>query len=666
YSPIICKATLYMRGFYLKAAQLVSTRDDFLPEIYLEWCRKLQDEVPMSITSEEAKRVVAQELKIDRVDQLLTDWEDEPIGTASIGQVYKARLKSSNQEVAIKVQVPNAERMFRADITCLKMFTYLAIPWAYEQMREIEKMFQSEFDYLAEFRNLEAMRSNLLPSWGHKIYIPRPIPELQGRRVIGMELLKGEKFISAVRRRLQPLAEREGKSVEEYEKEQTEALRSGKRKAESAAWLHWKVTLWRWWRWVLRRKDPEPVDVGGIFDLLMSIHGQQVLQDGCFNADPHPGNILLLEDGKTLGLIDFGQVAYISQDFRLRLARLMLALANRDKALVARYESHLPTALASNAPGSTGMWLLCRRKLILCTSLNPHGAMRLALLFLRGAAGGPWSYTLVHPPKQLAFCYVSTSGGRWKGKVASQRMVHFFNLLNRVQVPETLTLWNEHISPEELIFWQGSTPVGQKIPEPGRGWRFAAFVRDPLERYVSAFLSKCVPGPDGVLEDNGRHCCFAAYGKHLTGEQLIEAFERRVIRDAKMRGPCDNMHWRPQVECLAMCGPQFHDTRTLDFLGVISAFHGRPMKDQVYEMLSMANVTQQHVEKVFGSQPDQHARDAGSFFQKFFRNITILCAALSLYQIDYLQLGLPLILSEEGARWSQEGWRCESGAMLRW
>jgi len=144
-----------------------------------------------------------------------------------------------------------------------------------------------------------------------------------------------------VRRRLQPLAEREGKSVEEYEKEQTEALRSGKRKAESAAWLHWKVTLWRWWRWVLRRKDPEPVDVGGIFDLLMSIHGQQVLQDGCFNADPHPGNILLLEDGKTLGLIDFGQVAYISQDFRLRLARLMLALANRDKALVARYESEI-------------------------------------------------------------------------------------------------------------------------------------------------------------------------------------------------------------------------------------------------------------------------------------------------------------------------------------
>lgn len=55
-------------------------------------------------------------------------------------------------------------------------------------------------------------------------------------------------------------------------------------------------------------------------------------------------------------------------------------------------------------------------------------------------------------------CVMQHVGVFGQGKVASQRMVHFFNLLNRVQVPETLTLWNEHISPEELIFWQGSTP----------------------------------------------------------------------------------------------------------------------------------------------------------------------------------------------------------------
>lgn len=344
YSPIICRATLYMRGFYLKAAQLVSTRDDFLPEVYLEWCRKLQDEVPMTLSSEDAKKVIAKELKLDNLDSILTDWVDEPIGTASIGQVYKARLKSTGEDVAIKVQVPKAERMFRADITCLKMFSYMAIPWAFEQMKEIEKLFKTEFDYVEEFRNLEAMRSNLLPTWGHRIYIPRPIPELSTRHVLGMELLKGEKFISAVRRRLKPLAEREGKTVEEYEQEQVEALKSGRKKAEKAWWLHWKVIFWRWchrlWK-PFGSHDLQPLDVGGIFEMLMAIHGQQILIDGCFNADPHPGNILLLEDGHTLGLIDFGQVMYLPQDFRLKLARLILALAERNPGEVARYESEI-------------------------------------------------------------------------------------------------------------------------------------------------------------------------------------------------------------------------------------------------------------------------------------------------------------------------------------
>eukprot|EP00438_Fugacium_kawagutii_P020586 Skav222341 [mRNA] locus=scaffold3497:25622:33670:- [translate_table: standard] len=98
-----------------------------------------------------------------------------------------------------------------------------------------------------------------------------------------------------------------------------------------ASWLHWKVVFWRWYHRIFRfgSKELEPLDVGGIFEMLMAIHGQQIFIDGCFNADPHPGNILLLEDGHTLGLIDFGQVMYLPQDFRLKLARLILALAER-------------------------------------------------------------------------------------------------------------------------------------------------------------------------------------------------------------------------------------------------------------------------------------------------------------------------------------------------
>jgi len=341
YSPLIRRATLYMRGFYLKAAQLMSTRDDFLPDQYLEWTQTLQDEVPMALSSSDAKSVVATELKLNSVDELLENWTDEPIGTASIGQVYKARLKSTGEWVAVKIQVPGCERLFRADIMCLKMFTCVALPWAYENMVEIEKLFETEFDYLEEFRNLEAMRANLLPTFGSKVYIPRPIAELSSRRVLGMELLKGEKFITAVRRRLKPIADREGKTVEQYEKEQIEALRTGKRKAESARWMRWKLGFLHLWRSITRSAEPEPLDVASMFELLMSIHGQQVLQDGCFNADPHPGNILLLEDGKTLGLIDFGQVMYVPLDFRLKLARLVIALSDRSPPDVARYEREI-------------------------------------------------------------------------------------------------------------------------------------------------------------------------------------------------------------------------------------------------------------------------------------------------------------------------------------
>lgn len=349
YAPMVKKATLYMRGFYLKAAQLVSVRDDYLPPIYLEWTRQLQDEVPMVISSEDAQALVVEELHLQEAGlaSVLYDWQDEPIGTASIGQVYKARLTKTGEWIAVKVQTPNAERLFRADIKCLQMFTYFALPWAYENMVEIEKAFRAEFDYVAEFRNLVAIHDNMMPSWGKKVRVPRAVPEVVSRRVLGMELLEGEKFVSAVQRRLKPLADREGKTVEEYQEEQLALLRSGKRKPETVRMLRWKLRLQRclsWFSWLrggCKDKLEQPVDIASSFETLMALHGQQVLQDGCFNADPHPGNVMLLADGHTLGLIDFGQVIRVPLEFRLRLARLIIALSKKNPADVARLEAEI-------------------------------------------------------------------------------------------------------------------------------------------------------------------------------------------------------------------------------------------------------------------------------------------------------------------------------------
>lgn len=340
------RATLRMRGFYLKAAQMMSMREDFLPKQYLLWTKKLQHEAPVVLSSADARRCVRKELGLagDGCDlsEVFAEWTEEPIGSASIGQVYRAKLRSTGEEVAVKVQSPGIERLFRADIRTLKFFTSFALPWAVQNMAAIEKMFETEFDYDLERRNLEAVRGNLLPRWGARIQIPRPIPELCSKRVLCMELIDGEKLVDGIRRRFAALAEREGRSPDAYEREFLEALRDGRHPAQSARAARWRTALWRLWRrlrWGDRGEDV--VDVAAIMEAVMAVHGEQVLADGVFNADPHPGNVLLLRDGRTLGLIDFGQVRQLSLAFRLDLARLVLALARRDAAEVARLEREL-------------------------------------------------------------------------------------------------------------------------------------------------------------------------------------------------------------------------------------------------------------------------------------------------------------------------------------
>ncbi|CAE8623582.1 unnamed protein product [Polarella glacialis] len=221
------------------------------------------------------------------------------------------------------------------------MFTSFALPWAAENMNAIEKLFRSEFDYLLELSNMQAIRANLLPRWGQSVKVPKAYPDLSTQRVLCMELLDGEKVVDAVQRRMRILAEHEGRSPEAYEKEQLEAFRTGKGVTDSLWLARWKTRAWRCWRWLRWGDAHEVVDLPHIIDTMMAVHGEQVFLDGVFNADPHPGNILLLRDGRTLGLIDFGQVKELPLDFRIRLAKLVIALAQQDEAKVAQMERDL-------------------------------------------------------------------------------------------------------------------------------------------------------------------------------------------------------------------------------------------------------------------------------------------------------------------------------------
>jgi len=347
YSPVVEHATLRLRGFYLKAAQMMSMREDFLPEQYLQWLRRLQDEAPVTLSSTDAKRCVAEELGLaggaDSLSEVFLDWSAEPIGCASIGQVYSATLRSTGEKVAVKVQSPGIEGLFRADIKTLKFFTSFALPWAVQNMNAIENMFETEFDYDLERRNLEAVHGNVMARWAAQVQLPRPVPEYCTRRVLCMSFLDGQKLVDGVRQRMRNVAEREGRNPEEYEAEQLEALRTGKRQAQSVRAARWQNAVWRWW---LRIRfggaaSEDALDLPTMMETLMAVHGQQIFADGVFNADPHPGNILLLRDGRTLGLIDFGQVRKLPLEFRLGLAKLVIALAKRDPGEVMRLEQEL-------------------------------------------------------------------------------------------------------------------------------------------------------------------------------------------------------------------------------------------------------------------------------------------------------------------------------------
>mmetsp|Transcript_104582 Transcript_104582/g.207665 ORF Transcript_104582/g.207665 Transcript_104582/m.207665 type:complete len:575 (-) Transcript_104582:139-1863(-) len=356
YSPVVERATLRLRGFYLKCAQMMSMREDFLPKQYLQWTRKLQDEAPVTLSSAEARACVAQELGLPEGDaslsEVFSDWSAEPIGCASIGQVYSATLRSTGEKVAVKVQSPGIEGLFRADIKTLKFFTAFALPWAVQNMNAIERMFETEFDYDLERQNLEAVHNIVMACWAPQVQVPRPVPELCTRRVLCMTYLDGEKLVDGVRGRMRNVAEREGRDPEAYEAEQLQALRTGKRQAQSARAARWQTAVWRWWqRFRFGAAAGEDVlDLPSMMETLMAVHGQQIFAHGVFNADPHPGNILLLRDGRTLGLIDFGQVQRIPLDFRLRLAHLIIALARRDAQEVMKLEQELGIRTARSRP----------------------------------------------------------------------------------------------------------------------------------------------------------------------------------------------------------------------------------------------------------------------------------------------------------------------------
>ncbi|OLN23864.1 hypothetical protein BTO30_02675 [Domibacillus antri] len=264
---------------FMKLGQFLSTRTDLLPPSWTGPLAKLQNSAP-AMPFEEIQKIVEAEAG-QPLDEWLMYMEEMPLGAASIGQVHRAALKDGT-EVAIKIRRPGIEPVIRNDVSILRQLASLA-----ERNSELARQFSlkaviddfatalgREMNYRMEALEAAGVREAMKEK---RIYVPEIYPEWTTERMLVMEYVNG-----------QPLR---GDMIAGIEKEERQQLA----RALSET--------------VLR----------------------QVFIDGIFHADPHPGNLLLLQDGR-LGLIDFGNTGRLSDDMKHLLSDCLFALADRDAA----------------------------------------------------------------------------------------------------------------------------------------------------------------------------------------------------------------------------------------------------------------------------------------------------------------------------------------------
>jgi aarF domain-containing kinase len=359
HAPTVEHVCLLLKGFYLKGAQVASTRDDLIPKEYLDFCKAFQDEVPSELAGKgDVEEAICRSLGISDVHEVFESIEEKPLGAASIGVVHKAKLRDG-RVVAVKLQFPGIEERFRNDLKTVKTFCTFALPSHLPFLNEIEKQFMTEFDYVAEAENLDRIRKQVLPAWKRHLYIPYVIKELCTKKVMVMEYLEGTNLLRSVVQQYERYAAKQGLTLAQLAEKDTAArdkkkgsgssgggsslalesakvylakriIQVGDLSLNTGRFLY-NATVGKITRTSLRYQWSEhPINLARALDILMRVHAYEIFCLGLFNADPHPGNIMLLKDGR-IGLIDYGQVKEISLEKRLKYAQLISHIAREEK-----------------------------------------------------------------------------------------------------------------------------------------------------------------------------------------------------------------------------------------------------------------------------------------------------------------------------------------------
>ena len=257
---------------FIKLGQLLSTRADLLPQPYLDALSRLQDQID-PFPYEEAETIVSGELGI-RISKAFADFDPVPIAAASLAQVHRAWMRDG-RAVVVKVQRPNIREQIVEDLEALTEIaqfidSHTELGKRYEfgnMLIDLRKSLLRELDFKTEATNMIAI-DRILAEF-ENIVVPEPIEDYCTTRVLTMEYIEGKKITS-----LSPLRLLE-------------------------------------------------IDGRGLADELFRAYLKQILVEGLFHADPHPGNVFLTEDDR-IALLDLGMVGRVTRSFQDNLLRLLL------------------------------------------------------------------------------------------------------------------------------------------------------------------------------------------------------------------------------------------------------------------------------------------------------------------------------------------------------
>ncbi len=264
---------------FIKLGQVLSTRPDLLPPDFIAELSRLRDDVPPG-PWEPVREEIEEELGAP-LEEIFASFDPRPLAAASLAQVHPATLPDGT-EVVVKVQRPGIERTIEIDLEIL--FDVARLLQERTPLRELYDLpgvveefaatLRAELDFYREGRNADRFRANFAGE--DYLYIPKIYWDLTTRRVLVLERIEG-----------------------------------------------------------IRIDDVEALDAAGYDRRRVALHAtrmiiKEVLEDGFFHADPHPGNFVVMP-GEVIGAMDFGMVGYLSRRDRLDLVRLYIHVVQLDE-----------------------------------------------------------------------------------------------------------------------------------------------------------------------------------------------------------------------------------------------------------------------------------------------------------------------------------------------